>query len=339
MKGLARAGGYLRIKNRSGYMSFKPPKILTKFFLILLGIGLISSLVQPPPAIFAEELNTRIKSIHQGMDQHDQDDWAALKKYLQAESLSPALAGIALLLAAGLGALHALSPGHGKGMVAAYLIGSRGRIKDAVFLGGVMTFTHVVSVVILGLVALFLSQYVLPENLFPWLGVFSGTLVFLVGYWMLAQRALHAVSHTHHHQGHSHHHPHPGPEGDHHHEPQFPGAAKEQKGVSWRSLLSLGVAGGLVPCPTALVVLLAAVALNRISLGLLMILFFSLGLAAVLILIGILTVTASKFTARFSESQAWIQKLPVFSAGVVMVVGISIAFNAVKAAGIITVNI
>ena len=339
MKGLAKTGGDLRRKHRPGHSLLNFPKILTKFFLVLLGMGLVMGLMQPHPALSAEDLSNRVEGIHQGMDQHDQDDWAALKKYLQADSLSPALAGVALLLAAGLGALHALSPGHGKGMVAAYLIGSRGRIKDAVFLGGVMTFTHVVSVIILGLVALFLSQYVLPEDLFPWLGVFSGALVFLVGYWMLAQRALHAVSHTHHHHGHGHHHPHSGSDGAHHHETPFSGAAKDQKGVSWRSLLSLGVAGGLVPCPTALVVLLAAVALNRISLGLLMILFFSLGLAAVLILIGILTVTASKLTARFSESQAWIQKAPIFSAGVVMVVGISIAFNAVKAAGIITVNI
>jgi ABC-type nickel/cobalt efflux system permease component RcnA len=268
------------------------------------------------------------------MDAHDQEDWGALKKYLQAESLSPGLAGIALLLAAGLGALHALSPGHGKGMVAAYLIGSQGGIRDAVFLGGVMTFTHVISVLILGLVALFLSQYILPENLFPWLGVFSGVLVFLVGYWMLAQRALQALSHNH-----THHHHHAGSEGPDHNVPFPPKGAVEQKDVSWRSLLSLGVAGGLVPCPTALVVLLAAVALNRISLGLLLILFFSLGLAGVLILIGILTVTASRLTSRFSESQAWVQKLPIFSAGIVMVVGISIAFNAVKAAGIISINI
>ncbi|GKT29418.1 sulfite exporter TauE/SafE family protein, partial [Aduncisulcus paluster] len=121
---------------------------------------------------------------------------------------------------------HALSPGHGKAMVAAYLIGRSGRIRDAFTLGTIVTITHVASVIVLAL-------------------------VFGVGYMMLARRALHNHGHSHdHHHGHSH---------DHSHE-----HGKESEPVSWWSMLSLGIAGGMVPCPTALVVLLASVAFGRI---------------------------------------------------------------------------
>ncbi len=100
-------------------------------------------------------------------------------------------------------------------------------------------------------------------------------------------------------------------------------------------MLSLGIAGGMVPCPTALVVLLASVAFGRIVFGLLLILSFSFGLAAVLILIGILTVRASKLTERFSGARSWIENLPIFSAGLVMLAGIAIALNALHAGGIL----
>ena len=94
----------------------------------------------------------------------------------------------------------------------------------------------------------------------------------------------------------------------------------------------------MVPCPTALVILLTAISLGRVGFGLLLIISFSLGLAAVLILIGLLTVTASCFVDRFSESRKWIQLLPLFSAGAVMVIGIGIAFNSLVAGGILTIS-
>ncbi|WP_320169589.1 sulfite exporter TauE/SafE family protein [Maridesulfovibrio sp.] len=237
---------------------------------------------------------------------------AALKEYLSKENLGTATVLLALGLAFFLGMGHALSPGHGKAMVAAYLIGRSGRVRDAFILGLIVTVTHVASVLVLGIAALLMSHYFLPGDLYPWLGAFSGALVFLVGYLMLAKRALH---HHHHH--------------DHHHHAPDGGA------VSWWSMLSLGLAGGMVPCPTALVVLLASVAFGRIVFGLLLISAFSLGLAAVLIIIGILTVKASGLTERFSGSRRWLENLPVASAGLVMLAGLVIIFNALHAGGII----
>ena len=249
---------------------------------------------------------------------------AALKDYLSQENLGPGTILFALGLAFFLGMGHALSPGHGKAMVAAYLIGRSGRIRDAFTLGTIVTITHVASVIVLGIVALLLSRYFLPGELYPWLGAFSGALVFGVGYMMLARRAVH--SHGHHDHGHHEHsHSH-----SHSHEED-----SEAGQVSWWSMLSLGIAGGMVPCPTALVVLLASVAFGRIVFGLMLILAFSLGLAAVLILIGILTVRTSKLTERFAGSRRWIENLPVISAGLVMLAGIAIAFNALHAGGIL----
>ena len=246
---------------------------------------------------------------------------AALKDYLAQENLGPGTILFALGLAFFLGMGHALSPGHGKAMVAAYLIGRSGRIRDAFTLGTIVTITHVASVIVLGIAALLLSRYFLPGDLYPWLGAFSGALVFGVGYMMLARRALHSHGHSHDHQHHEHSHAH-----DHIH---------DSGAVSWWSMLSLGIAGGMVPCPTALVVLLASVAFGRIVFGLLLILSFSFGLAAVLIIIGILTVRASKLTERFSDSRRWIEKLPVLSAGLVMLAGIAIALNALHSGGIL----
>ena len=97
-----------------------------------------------------------------------------------------------LLAAFGWGALHALSPGHGKAMVAAYLVGTRGTPRDAVALGGIVTVTHTIGVFALGLVTLALSAYVLPEQLYPWLNLASGLLVVVVGVAVLRSRVARA---------------------------------------------------------------------------------------------------------------------------------------------------
>lgn len=250
----------------------------------------------------------------------ENSDQATLKNYLARDNLGPGTVLLALGVAFFLGMAHALSPGHGKAMVAAYLIGRRGSIRDALMLGTIVTITHVASVIVLGLAALLLSRYFLPGALYPWLGAFSGVLVFGVGYMMLARRALHVHDYHAHQQGQTHSHLH-----DHN---------NTSGPVSWWSMLSLGIAGGMVPCPTALVVLLASVAFGRILFGLLLILAFSLGLAAVLVILGILTVRASKLTERFAGSRWWIENLPVMSAGIIMIAGIGIALNALHAGGI-----
>ncbi len=223
-----------------------------------------------------------------------------------------------------LGAFHALSPGHGKSMVAAYLMGSQGRIADAIRLGLIVTVTHVFSVVVLGLLALIISRYTLSRDFFPWLGVASGALIFFTGYFLLARMALAAAHHHHHHHI------------EHDHAEHLD---QKTSGHSLKEIISLGVAGGLVPCPSAIVILLFAIAVNRIVTGLLIILTFSLGLAAVLILIGVLTVTASRRLKQMGPGVGWVRRLPVFSAGIIMVLGVVIGVNALVQAGILTLNL
>ena len=307
---------------------------------------------QPPvePATSESKEKTPIISTAESSTEKEQEtthsreveETSTLTGFVRDKNLSAGMIFFALGTAFLLGMTHALSPGHGKTMVAAYLIGSRGRIRDAVFLGGIVTFTHVFSVIVLGVLVLFISHYIVPQKIYPWLGFTSGTVVFLVGYWILASRALSTLGHHHHNHEHHQNHGHYGEETSpdttlndsahsHSHE--------NENYITPGSLLALGVAGGMVPCPAALVVLLLSVSLNRIAFGLGLIIVFSLGLAIILILIGTLTVTASKFTAHFSSQRKWIQRLPVLSAGIIMLIGISMAFNALLTSGIISINL
>jgi nickel/cobalt transporter (NicO) family protein len=184
---------------------------------------------------------------------------------------------IVLLLAAafGWGALHALAPGHGKAMVAAYLVGSRGTRRHALILGLTVTVTHTAAVFALGLVTLAASEYVLPEDLYPWLGVASGLMVVAIGFAVMRSRLRRWRSHSRAH-GQVHHHDHV--HGDRH---------SHGHPLTTRGLVGLGVAGGLVPCPSALVVLIAAISQHRVGLGMALIGAFSLGLAATLTAVGL----------------------------------------------------
>jgi len=216
---------------------------------------------------------------------------------------------VLLLLAAfAWGALHALSPGHGKAMVAAYLIGARGTARHAVMLGAIVTVTHTIGVFALGVVTLALSQYLLPEDLYPWLNLAAGLLVVLVGAWVLRARvrtrwAVHSRHHGHgeahghrhdhahqHRHTHDHDHDHGDGDGDHHHH--------APESLRPRALLAAGAAAGLIPCPSALVVLLGAISQHEIALGLLLIIVFSLGLAATLTALGIAVVCARGLSGR-----------------------------------------
>jgi ABC-type nickel/cobalt efflux system permease component RcnA len=242
------------------------------------------------------------------------------------------LAGLAV--AFGLGAMHALSPGHGKTIVAAYLVGSRGTFKHAMFLGGMVTFTHTVSVFLLGLGTLFLSQYVLPEKVFPILGAISGLSIVWIGAIMLYKRTrnlrAHAHDHTHDHShGHDHDHHHHHHDHDHGHEHGHnhgePGHSHVPEGdVTLGSLIALGASGGLVPCPSALVLLLSSVALGRVGLGLLLLVGFSLGLAVVLMGIGMLVLYAKNLIpdSQSASRHAAFRVIPVLSAAVIVCLGL-----------------
>lgn len=236
-----------------------------------------------------------------------------------------------LLAAFGWGGLHALSPGHGKTVVAAYLVGSRGTVGHALFLGLTTTLTHTVGVFALGFVTLFISAYILPEELYPWLSLFSGLLVAVVGFSLLRSRWQewrHAQAHAH---GHDHHHHHDHHDDQEHGEHGHSHLPPEQ--ITWRSLLALGISGGLLPCPSALVVMLGAIAFNRIAFGLLLILIFSLGLATVLTVTGLLFVYAGRLFARLPVQQPLFQLLPVLSALLVTLLGIGITWQALVTTG------
>ena len=262
-------------------------------------------------------------------------------------SSTPAGAGIVLfaaLVAATLGAFHALEPGHGKTVVAAYLVGSRGTARHAMLLGLIVTASHTAGVYLLGGVTLYASRYVLPERLYPWLGALSGLTIAGLGFFLFLERCAGWNRHHDHDHGHGHgsadyehspaHHDHHHGRHDHHHHHPAPDGT-----VSLRELLALGVTGGIVPCPAALVVLLSAVALRRVGFGLFLIVAFSVGLAAVLIAIGLLMVYARRLMARVQGDGPLITRwLPLTSSAVITVLGVGIAAQALTSAGILTIR-
>ena len=210
------------------------------------------------------------------------------------------------------GMAHALSPGHGKTIVTAYLVGQRGTPRHAALLGLVVTATHTVGVFALGAVTLLLSRFIVPEELYPWLNFVSGMLVVLIGASVLRARLRHRRAHA---DGHHH---------DHHH---------REGGLSWRSLVAVGVSGGLLPCPSALVVLLAAISLHRVAFGMLLVVAFSLGLALMITVIGLAAVLARGALRRLSFDGRVVSMLPTASALVIVAAGLVMTLHALPKVG------
>ena len=307
----------------------------------------------------------------------------AFTQLITLQDLTP----LTLLFALGVsfvwGALHAMSPGHGKTIVAAYLVGTRGTPRHAVVLGLTVTITHTIGVFALGAVTLFASNYILPEQLYPWLSLASGLLVVGIGLTLLVTRYraarsgrsliphLHAhaehdpAHHPHHDQGHVHDHQHDDHVHDHHHDHDH--AHDHEHGdhdhdhhpadhahdhslhghthdpydangrITLRSLLALGISGGLIPCPTALVVLLSAIALGRVGFGLMLIVAFSVGLAAVLMAIGLLFVQGRRLFDRIPVENRWLRLLPLAGAFLVIVTGVVMTAQAIASVGRLSV--
>lgn len=257
-----------------------------------------------------------------------------LAELISVRHLTPLVALLGLLLAAGLGALHALSPGHGKAVVGAYLVGSRGTARHAAFLGLTVTMTHTIGVFALGLATLFASRYVVPERLFPLLAFASGAIILTLGLSLFIRRlrAVKGEHLSHEHHAHADHeapsHSHGGK--IHTHLP----VGAEGSEVTWRSLLALGISGGLLPCPSALIVLLSAISLNRVGYGLMLVVAFSGGLAATLTTIGLAFVYAGRFIKRPLGESRLVKLLPVASALVIACVGAVICFEALAQSGI-----
>jgi ABC-type nickel/cobalt efflux system permease component RcnA len=306
--------------------------------------------------------------------------------------LSAGLIVIALLTATAFGAIHALSPGHGKTVVAAYLVGSRGTLAHAALLGLTVTITHTSSVYAIGFVTLYLQQYIVPEDLYPWMTLVSASIILCMGVALLwsrlraqgvtarlgralsgflpiprpafagergslalwpshqhgtiwhehaaiASESLDLHLHVHidddRHQ-HEHDHDHGQTDGEPHrhglgqaHSHDIPGQDGEP--VTWQRLLGLGIFGGMIPCPSAIVVMLSAIALHRVGFGLVLIVAFSVGLATVLTGIGFLVVWAQRipFLQRAMDSAErsgglgamMVRSLPVVAALLVTLVG------------------
>jgi nickel/cobalt exporter len=272
-----------------------------------------------------------------------------LTELIAVPQLTPPIAILGLLIAGLLGGLHALSPGHGKAIVGAYLIGSRGTARHAALLGLTVTVTHTAGVFALGAITLFASHYVFPERLFPIISLISGTIVLTLGLSLFVRRARsQSVLQQEHHHRHQHvylfhtHYEHDHHDHSHqhtHHSHSLPGASADR--VSWRSLLALGVSGGLLPCPSALVVLLSAISLDRIGYGLLLVTAFSLGLASVLTGVGLVFIYARQLLAypALSSYGRIAQALPALSALVIACVGAAICCQALAQAGLNLANI
>jgi len=236
---------------------------------------------------------------------------AAFTALVGERSRTPGFVAVALLLAVVLGAAHAVAPGHGKTVMAAYLVGLRGTLRQAATIGATVTLTHTAGVLLLGLV-LSTTRAVASERIYPWLGLGSGLLLAAVGLGLLVRAR----------PGH-HTHPHPhahGHTGHHHGRPLGRGG-----------LVALGLAGGLVPSPSAVVVLLGGTALGRAWLGVALVLAYGVGMAATLTGVGLLLahlrtrmdrrlhLPAGSLLARLGRL------LPAVTASVIVLVGLGLA--------------
>jgi ABC-type nickel/cobalt efflux system permease component RcnA/Tol biopolymer transport system component len=271
---------------------------------------------------------------------------------VRTKDFSISFYAFALAISLALGALHALTPGHGKTVVAAYLVGSRGTARHAIVLGSVVTLTHTGSVFLLGIITLAASQYILPTRIIPALEIVSGLMIVGLGFYLLWQRFLYwrksavptqekptrkysltpslaatkkmagtvkiqKVPENFHHHGDGKMHSHDVPET-----------------ITWRSLITLGISGGLVPCPDAIAILLVAIAIQKIFLGLALIISFSIGLAVVLIAIGLLMVSSSRLFARMDAFNKLVPFMPIVSALIVLLLGLGLTYGAVAKLGL-----
>jgi nickel/cobalt exporter len=281
------------------------------------------------------------------------EDLAAL---VDVTDLTPLAILVSLGIALALGAIHALSPGHGKTIMAAYLVGAKGSNRQAIGLGLAVAVSHTLGVLALAGITLAASSILPPERLYPILGVVSGGLVIAIGGSLLLTRlralglGMRRRRHGHHHDhdhghdhnaGHAHDQPHgPAHRNDHGHASSHAHAHEDEHAhghphphshapadvsISWRGLLALGLSGGLVPSASALILLLGSVAAGRVAYGLVLVLGFGLGMAVVLAGVGLVIVNARQLVAR-RPSVAGLQRLggpiQLATASLVVVLGV-----------------
>jgi len=270
-----------------------------------------------------------------------------IKEILYSQQITPLIIILVLGISFILGTIHAMGPGHGKSIMAAYLVGSRSRLRDVFLLAGSITISHVISVIAIGVIALFLMDFFWSEKANLWLSLASGMFIIAIGIWLLVKRFhvwkkskpvqvrtklekneelldrnelaseilnSNMVSHQHG-QDHTHSHAHNHNHSKNHHHYHY------NTNISIWSNIWLGISAGLVPCPKALVILFLAISLQKITLGIIIIVVFSLGLASALVILGFILVKASYLLKdRFDDHR--IQILPVF--GSVIIIGLGL---------------
>ena len=241
-----------------------------------------------------------------------------LRTYVEQDLTWPWLIlgfGVAIILGFG----HAFTPGHGKSIMAAYLVGSHGDLKDAAVMGLTTTATHTFSVILLGLIIMFFSQYILPSTLYPLMARVSAILIVFTGLYVFYRRVLERF-HTHperhelssdHIHNHIHDHSHP------HHHNHYYHHTKTTGQAFW-----LAFSGGLIPCPSALAVLLAGVSIGKLGYGIMMILVFSLGLGGALVMLGIGVLTSRSLFNRLGSAQTYLKHLDLVGPAFIITVGI-----------------
>jgi ABC-type nickel/cobalt efflux system permease component RcnA len=298
--------------------------------------------------------------------------WSATGAVSRAQDLfnhrkTPWFIALMMLIFAGMGALHALQPGHGKTLVAAYLVATGGTPRDAMTLAGIVTATHTISVYLLGMLTLIASEWFLPSRVIPVLAIASGLLVVGMGasmLWRATRRwtargfmpasafAFAGAMPAHQHApGHVHSHDHANLSDEEHarlHAQEIDQVMVERGGrkrVDLRQLLTLGVSGGIAPCPDALAILLLSAGIGQAGFGMLAIVCFSIGLALVLVAFGVgvalMRPAVQRLTAGRDTGQGWLGRAnafldramiysPVMSAVVVFALGIGMLWAAIN---------
>jgi ABC-type nickel/cobalt efflux system permease component RcnA len=269
----------------------------------------------------------------------------------QSPDLTPPIIALSLLVAVALGAFHAVSPGHGKTVMAAYLVGSRGNMRHAVGLGLTVTVSHTLGVLALGALSLSAAALIPPERLYPILSVVSGAIVVVIGSYLLVTRLRsmyvsrreareHGAAHEHgvEHE-HGHHHSASSsevvrPAGWHEHD-GMGHTHLPSEGIGRRGLFALGLSGGMVPSVSALLILIGSISIGRPAFGIVLTIAFGLGMAFVLVGVGLALVYARRFVERFPAATPLrlSQRLPLVTAVIVLVAGLLIAGQGLSALG------
>jgi nickel/cobalt transporter (NicO) family protein len=245
--------------------------------------------------------------------------------------------------------------------VGAYLMGEKATLRHALFLGLTTTVTHTLGVFALGGVTLLASKTVLPEQLFPWMSLLSGLLVVAIGTNLLRDRLKQSKRHPHNehshhehshhehnHSEHSHHehHEHEHSHAEHSHHEHHGHSHLPPEETSWKNLLALGISGGLIPCPSALLLLLSSIALGQVGYGLILVLSFSLGLAGVLTGLGLLLISSKHLFIKLpienwtqASSLQWLMKLvPIGTAFAITLIGFIMSMQALSQIGMIKLS-